>query len=89
MSIIDDDHAGPVIAFIGVLVILIALPMTAVYLEHRDREDVKQDIKKAGNCPIRATTPCGEDVCEYTARVPCDELEKLIKSAKEKEGDSE
>lgn len=81
MSIIDDDHAGPVIAIIGILVILVALPMTAVYLEHRDREDVKQDIKKAGTCPIQVTTPCGEDVCEYTAKVPCDALEKLIKEA--------
>lgn len=82
MSIIDDNHAGPVIAFIGTLVILIVLPMTALYLDHRGEEATAQEIK-AGTCPIRATTPCGEDVCEYTAKVPCDALEKLIKRTKE------
>lgn len=80
MSIIDDDHAGPVIAFIGGLVILIALPVSALYIEHMVEEAAAQEIK-AGTCPIQATTPCGEDVCEYTAKVPCDALEKLIKEA--------
>lgn len=79
MSIIDDDHAGPVIAILGVLVILIALPMTAVYLEHKDHEAIKQGIKKAGNCPVIVATACGDEVCKYTARVPCAELEALIK----------
>lgn len=80
MIIIDDDHAGPVIAFIGGLVILIALPVSALYIEHMVEEATAQEIK-AGTCSIQATTPCGEDVCEYTAKVPCDALEKLIKEA--------
>ena len=77
MSIIDDDHAGPVIALIA-LVIIIALPVIAVYLEHKDTEATEQEIK-AGNCPVKIATACGDEVCKYTARVPCAELEALIK----------
>lgn len=77
MSIFDDDHAGPAIALIGLLII-IALPAAALYLEHKDAEATAQEIK-AGNCPVRVATACGDEVCEYTARVPRAELEALIK----------
>lgn len=77
MSIFDDDHAGPAIALIGLLII-IALPAAAIYLEHKDAEATAQEIK-AGNCPVRVATACGDEVCKYTARVPCAELEALIK----------
>lgn len=77
MSIFDDDHAGPAIALIGLLII-IALPAAALYLEHKDAEATAQEIK-AGNCPVRVATACGDEVCKYTARVPCAELEALIK----------
>lgn len=76
MSIIDDDHAGPVIALTAFL--LIALPITAIYLNHKGAETSAQEIK-AGTCPVQVTTACGEDICKYTARVPCAELEELIK----------
>ena len=79
MSIIDDEHAGPAIALIG-LVIIIALPATALYLEHKDAEATAQEIK-AGNCPVKVATACGDDICNYTARVPCAELEALVKEA--------
>ena len=79
MSIID-DYAGPVIAILGVLVILIALPITAIYLNHKDAETVVQEIK-AGTCPVRVAIACGDEVCKYTARVPCAELEALVKEA--------
>lgn len=77
MSIIDDDHAGPMIALIG-LVIIIALPITALYLEHKDAETAAQEIK-AGTCPVKVAIACGDEVCKYTARVPCGELEALVK----------
>lgn len=77
MSIIDDDHAGPMIALIA-LVIIIALPVIAVYLNHKDTEATAQEIK-AGNCPVKIATACGDEVCKYTARVPCEELETLVK----------
>lgn len=77
MSIFDDDHAGPAIALIGLLII-IALPAAAIYLNHKDAEATAQEIK-AGNCPVRVATACGDEVCKYTARVPCAELEALIK----------
>ena len=78
MRIIDDDHAGPVIALTGVLLMLIALPITAIYLNHKGAETAAQEIK-AGTCPVRVTTACGGDICQYTAHVPCAELEELIK----------
>lgn len=84
MSIIDDDHAGPIIAIIGVLVILIALPITAIYLNHKDTEAATQEIK-AGTCPVQVTTACGDEVCKYTARVPCAELEDLIRKENDEE----
>lgn len=34
---------------------------------------------KAGICPVLVTTVCGDSICEYTARVPCAELEALVK----------
>lgn len=74
MSIIDDDRAGPMI----VLIALIALPVIAVYLEHKDAEATAQEIK-AGTCPVKIATACGDEVCKYTARVPCEELEALVK----------
>ncbi len=77
MSIIDDEHAGPAIALIG-LVIIIALPTTALYLEHKDAEATAQEIK-SGTCPVLVATACGDDICKYTARVPCAELEALVK----------
>lgn len=81
MSIFDDDHAGPAIALIGLLIIIV-LPIAAIYLNHKDTEATEQEIKaeiKAGNCPVRVATACGDEVCKYTARVPCAELEALIK----------
>lgn len=84
MSIIDDDHAGPIIAIIGVLVILLALPITAIYLNHKDTEAAAQEIK-AGTCPVQVTTACGDEVCRYTARVPCAELEDLIRKENDEE----
>lgn len=77
MSIFDDDHAGPAIALIGLLII-IALPAAAIYLNRKDTEATEQEIK-AGNCPVMVATACGDEVCKYTARVPCAELEALIK----------
>ena len=78
MSIIDDDHAGPAIALTGLGLIIIALPITAIYLNHKDAETAAREIK-AGTCPVQVTTACGGDICQYTARVPCAELEELIK----------
>ena len=77
MSIFDDEHAGPAIALIGLLII-IALPAAAIYLTHKDAEAAAQEIK-AGNRPIRVATACGDEVCKYTARVPCAGLEALVK----------
>lgn len=77
MSIFDDDHAGPAIALIGLLIIIV-LPIAALYIEHKEAEATAQEIK-AGNCPVRVATACGDEVCKYTARVPCAELEALIK----------
>lgn len=77
MSIFDDEHAGPAIALVGLLIIIV-LPIAALYLEHKDAEATAQEIK-AGNCPVRVATACGDEVCKYTARVPCAELEALIK----------
>lgn len=86
MSIIDDDHAGPAIALTGLVLIIIALPITAIYLNHKDAETAAQEIK-AGTCPVQVTTACGGDICQYQAHVPCAELEDLIR--KERKNDTE
>lgn len=59
-----------------------ALPVTALYLEHKDAEAEAQEIK-AGTCPVKVATACGDEVCKYTARVPCAGLEELLKKQPE------
>ena len=38
-----------------------------------DQDDEARKIGreiKAGNCPIKVTAACGDEICNYTARVP-------------------
>lgn len=64
---------------IGILAILSLLLAAGQDSEKRkDHTQIEQEIH-AGKCPIRAATPCGDEICRYTARVPCAELEDLIR----------
>ena len=64
---------------IGILAIFSLLLASGQDSEKRkDHAQIEQEIH-AGKCPIRVATPCGEDVCRYTAVVPCAELEALVK----------
>lgn len=42
---------------------------------------------KAKTCPVQVTTFCGGYICQYTARIPCTELEDLAR--KERKYDTE
>lgn len=64
------------VCIIGILALLCGI--------HDAKEEIKTADKigeeiKAGNRPVRVATACGDEVCKYTARVPCTELEALIK----------
>lgn len=63
---------------VGILALL-ALLLAAAHKSGRET--------KAGTCPVQVTTACGDGICEYTARVPCAELEDLIR--KERKYDTE
>lgn len=56
------------------------LAFLALLLAAHDDETHKSGREiKAGNCPVQVTAACGEDICNYTVRVPCAELEALVK----------
>lgn len=52
-------------------------------LEHYEAQDDETHKSgreiRTGTCPVQVTTSCGGDICQYTAHVPCAELEELIK----------
>lgn len=60
---------------VGILALLALLLAAA-----RDNETLKSGHNiKAETCPVQVTTACGDGICQYTAHVPCAELEELIK----------
>lgn len=68
---ISNDTAITLAAVAAVCVIGILALLCGIH-------DASEEIK-AGNRPVRVATACGDEVCKYTARVPCAELEALIK----------
>lgn len=62
------------VCIIGILALLCGIHDAKVKTADKIGEEIK-----AGNCPVRVATACGDEVCKYTARVPCAELEALIK----------
>lgn len=67
----------------GILALLALLLAAA-----QDNETHKSGREiKAETCPVQVTTSCGDSICQYTAHVPCAELEDLIR--KERKYDTE
>ena len=63
--------AGVAMGILGILALL---------YDYQDGETHKTRREiKAETCPVKIATACGDEVCKYTARVPCEELEALIK----------
>lgn len=58
--------------------ILALLALFCGACQDNETRKIERDIR-AGTCPVRVATVCGDEVCKYTARVPCAELEELIK----------
>lgn len=70
----------------AVTVGILALP--ALLLAAHDDETHKSGRNiKTETCPVQVITFCGGYICQYTARVPCAELEDL--SRKERKNDTE
>lgn len=63
---------------VGILALLALLLAAA----HKSGREIK-----AETCPVQVTTSCGDSICQYTAHVPCAELEDLIR--KERKYDTE
>ena len=85
---ITAGEAGLIVFLVGMAVFVIALWLSVgknaddhgggnyADEQHIDRE--------SDMCVIRVTAPCGDDdICRYTASVPCDELEALIRKQPE------
>lgn len=47
--------------------------------------DVQHIDRESDLCVIRVEASCGDDICRYKTRVPCDELEAPTRSSKRKE----
>lgn len=48
-----------------------------------DQHDAQYIDRESDMCAIRVTAPCGDDdICRYTASVPCSELDALVKASK-------
>lgn len=64
------------------------LALLALLLAAHDDETHKSGRNiKTETCPVQVITFCGGYICQYTARVPCAELEDL--SRKERKNDTE
>lgn len=68
--------AAVAMGILGILALLCGIHDAKEAIKTADK--IGEEIK-AGNCPVRVATACGDEVCKYTARVPCAELEALIK----------
>lgn len=64
------------VCIIGILGLLCGIHDAKEAIKTADK--IGEEIK-AGKCPVRVATACGDEVCKYTARVPCAELEALVK----------
>lgn len=84
---VTPGEAGLIVFLVGMAVFVIALLLSAgknaddhgggnyADEQHIDRE--------SDMCAIRVTAPCGDDdICRYTASVPCSELDALVKASK-------
>lgn len=68
--------AAGLIVFLGAM----AAFTIALLLDAGKKADAHRDGEiKAETCPVQVTTACGDGICQYTAHVPCAELEELIK----------
>lgn len=80
---ITAGEAGLIVFLVGMAVLSIA-----VWADYGKRADAQYIYREPNMCAIRVTAPCGDDdICRYTASVPCDELEALIR--KERKHDTE
>lgn len=78
-------EAGLIVFLVGMAVFIIAV--LADYSKRADAQyiDRESDIidRESDMCAIRVTAPCGDDdICRYTASVPCSELDALVKASK-------
>lgn len=76
--------AGLIVFIVGMAVFIIAALVD--YSKRADAQyiDRESDIidMESDMCVIRVTAPCGDDICRYTASVPCSELDALVKASK-------
>lgn len=74
---VTPGEAG-LIVFLVLMVIAIAIVICA----GKNADDQLID-RESDMCVIRVTAPCGDDdICRYTASVPCSELDALVKASK-------
>ena len=82
---ITAGEAGLIVFLAGMAVFVIAIWLSAGKNADDQYRDIDRDRYMEPNmCAIRVTAPCGDDdICRYTASVPCDELEALIRKQPE------
>lgn len=75
---VTPGEAGLIVYLSGMTVLVIVLLIGAGKQADDQGIDRESDL-----CVIRVTAPCGDDdICRYTTRVPCAELDALVKASK-------
>lgn len=66
-----------------VFLVLMAAFIIALVIGAGKNADDQLIDRQSDMCAIRVTAPCGDDdICRYTASVPCSELDALVKASK-------
>lgn len=74
-------EAGLIVFLVLMAVFIIDILITAG--KNADDQYIANIARESDMCVIRVTAPCGDDdICRYTASVPCSELDALVKASK-------
>lgn len=83
---VTSGEAGLIVFLVLMATFIVALLIGAG--KNADDQYIDNMVRESDMCVIRVTAPCGDDdICRYTASVPCDELKALIR--KERKHDTE
>lgn len=77
---VTSGEAGLIVFLVLMATFIVALLIGAG--KNADDQYIDNMVRESDMCVIRVTAPCGDDICRYTASVPCSELDALVKASK-------
>lgn len=83
MTVMTRGYVTPGEAGLIVFLVLTAVFIIALLIGAGKNADDQLIDRESNMCVVRVTAPCGDDgICRYMKRVPCAELDALIKKSK-------